>query len=68
MSDDGLDFGKPSPNGKSVVEVDDGGGMTEGVADCVGTTGTLSGGAIMGTLGGGTMAVASGIVGRTLEC
>ena len=25
VSDDGLDFGKPSPNSKSVVEVDDGG-------------------------------------------
>ena len=65
VSDDGLDFGKPSPNGKSVVEVDDGCGMTEGVAGCVGTISTLGGGAIMGTLGGGTMVVTSGTVGRT---
>ena len=65
VSDDGLDFGKPSPNGKSVVEVDDGGVITEGVAGCVGTIGTLGGGAIMGTLRGGTMVVAPGIMGRT---
>ena len=65
VSDDGLDFGKTSPTGKSVVKVDDGGVMTEGVAGCVGTIVTLGGGAIMGTLGGGTMVVASGIIGRT---
>ena len=63
MSDDGLDFGKPILNGKSAVEVDDGGGMTEGVAGSVETIGTLGGGAIMGTLGGGTMVVTSGTVG-----
>ena len=56
MSDDGLDFGKPSPNGKSLVEVDDGSGIMEGVSGCVGT---------IGTLGGGTMVVTSDIVGRT---
>ena len=65
MSDDGLDFGNPSPNGKSVVEVVYGGLLTECVASCVGTIGTLDRGAIMGTLGGGTMVVASGIIGRT---
>ena len=65
VSDDGLDFGKPSPNGKSVVEVDDGDGMTEGVSGCVGTICTLGGGVIMGTIGGGKMVVASGILGRT---
>ena len=42
-----------------------GGVLTEGVAGCVGTIGTLGDGAIMGTLGGGTMVVASGIIGRT---
>ena len=65
MSDDGLDFGKPIPNGKSVFKVDVEGGMTEGVAGCVGTICTLGGGAIMGTIGGGKMVVASGILGRT---
>ena len=39
--------------------------LTEVVAGCVVTLGTLGGGAIMGTLRGGTMVVAPGIMGRT---
>ena len=66
VSDAGLNFGKPSPNGKSVVEVDDGGVLKEGVSGFVGTICTLGGGAIMGTLGGGTMVVSSGIIGKKI--